>query len=170
MNENPCGFLIFSRQCQPYIHVIDKVNQMNSDSDIRHALWQLAFQFKVSTKHAIRDYGLPLNGMHVRALHLIRSQADCTANRLATITGRDKAQITRTIKELEAMALITRIPHPSDKRSQIIRLSEQGSELMARTVAAEKDVEKRLLKGMSKQEVSTFVSMAHKMLDNLRKT
>ncbi|EKF76072.1 MarR family transcriptional regulator [Alcanivorax hongdengensis A-11-3] len=141
---------------------------MNPDSDIRHALWQLAFQFKVSTKRAIRDYGLPLNGMHVRTLHLIRSQPDCTANQLATITGRDKAQITRLLKELEAMALITRTPHPGDRRSQIVALSDTGRELMARTVEAEKAVEKRLLKGMSKEEVSTFVSLAHKMLENLR--
>ncbi|HBP69757.1 MAG TPA: MarR family transcriptional regulator, partial [Alcanivorax sp.] len=29
---------------------------MNDDSDIRQVLWQLAFQFKVSSKRAVRDY------------------------------------------------------------------------------------------------------------------
>lgn len=141
---------------------------MNPDSDIRHALWQLAFQFKVSTKRAIREYGLPLNGMHVRMLHLIRTQPHCTANQLVAVTGRDKAQITRVLKELESMALIGRTPHPSDKRSQIVALSPQGQELMGRTLAAEHAVEKRLLKGMSRREMDTFISLAHKMLDNLR--
>lgn len=141
---------------------------MNPDSDIRNAIWQLAFQFKVSTKRTIREYGLHLNGMHVRMLHLIRTQPRCTANQLVAVTGRDKAQITRVLKELESMTLIERTPHPSDKRSQILALSEQGRDLMGRTRAAEQAVETRLLKGMSRREVDTFVGLAHKMLDNLR--
>lgn len=141
---------------------------MNPDSDIRNTLWQLAFQFKVSTKRTIREHGLHLNGMHVRLLYLILSRPECTANGLATSTGRDKAQITRVIKELEAMGLLVRTPHPSDKRSQILALSALGRQLMARTRHAEQAVEARLLKGMSKEEVALFLALAHKMLDNLR--
>lgn len=141
---------------------------MNPDSDIRNTLWQLAFQFKVSTKRTIREHRLHLNGMHVRLLYLIRTQPECTANRLVAISGRDKAQITRVVKELEAMGLLTRTPHPGDKRSQLIALSEQGRLLMHKTTEAEQAVERRLLKGMSKEEVALFLSLAHKMLDNLR--
>lgn len=141
---------------------------MNPDSDIRNTLWQLAFQFKASTKRTIREYGLHLNGMHVRLLYLIRTQPECAANRLVAVTGRDKAQITRVVKELEAMGLVSRTPHPSDKRSQILTLSEQGRQLMRKTTEAEKAVEQRLLKGMSKEEVAIFLTLAHKMLGNLR--
>lgn len=140
---------------------------MNPDSDLRNALWQLAFQFKASTKRTIREHGLHLNAMHVRLLYLIRTQADCTANQLVAVTGRDKAQITRLIKELEGMGLITRTPHPSDKRSQLVVLSEPGCALMEQTVRAEQEVEARLCKGMSRQEVETFVALANKMLVNL---
>ena len=141
---------------------------MNPDSDIRNTLWQLAFQFKVSTKRTIRQHGLHLNGMHVRLLYLIRTQPECTANRLVAISGRDKGQITRVVKELEAMELLTRTPHPGDKRSQLIALSERGRRLMHKTTEAEQAVEQRLLKGMSKEEVALFLTLAHKMLGNLR--
>lgn len=141
---------------------------MNPESDIRNTLWQLAFQFKVSTRQTIREHGLRLNGMHVRMLHLIRTQPACAANRLAAITGRDKAQITRVIKELEAMDLIIRSPHPSDKRSRILALSEQGQQLMSKTLEAEQAVERQLLQGMSPDDITTFLDLAHRMLDNLR--
>ncbi|MBZ9560138.1 winged helix-turn-helix transcriptional regulator [Halomonas coralii] len=143
------------------------------DASMRHAvavhdvIWQLAFQFKIATKQAIRDYGLSLNGMHMHLLRRIRDRADCTANRLAQDTRRDKAQITRTLKELEGMGLITRSPNPRDGRSQIVALSDTGQALMRRTDQVERDVAGRLLEGLSEAEVTTFLGLAHRMLDNL---
>lgn len=141
---------------------------MNPEASIRDVLWQLAFQFKVSTKQAIDHYDLPLNGMHVRLLRLIRAERNCTANSLASITHRDKAQITRVLKELTAMGLIEKTPHPSDKRSQLLTLSGQGQALMKRAQRAEDDVKTTLLRGLSGKEVETFVALANKMLANLR--
>ena len=141
---------------------------MNDDSDIRQVLWQLAFQFKVSSKRAVRDYDLPLNGMHIRLLQMIRRHPDCTAQRIASVTGRDKAQITRVIKELESMALITRTPDPEDRRAQLLSLNEKGRGLMARIQDAEDEVKKTLLKGINKKDQNTFIEIGNRMLDNLR--
>lgn len=141
---------------------------MPHQADIRQVLWQLAFQFKVSSKRAIRDYDLPINGMHVRLLQMIHRQPDCTAQHIAAVTGRDKAQITRVIKELETMALITRTPDPEDRRSQLLALSDTGAGLMARIQEAEDDVKARLLKGIPKRDQDTFIEIGNRMLDNLR--
>ena len=141
---------------------------MPHQADIRQVLWQLAFQFKVSSKRAIRDYDLPINGMHVRLLQMIHRQPDCTAQHIAAVTGRDKAQITRVIKELEAMDLVTRTPNPEDRRSQLLAISETGAGLMARIQEAEDDVKARLLKGIPKRDQDTFIEIGNRMLDNLR--
>ena len=141
---------------------------MKNETDIRQVLWQLAFQFKVSTKRAVRDYDLPLNGMHVRLLQMIHRQPDCTAQHIASVTGRDKAQITRVIKELEGMALITRTPDPQDRRAQLLSLNETGQGLMARIKEAEDEVKKTLLKGINKKDQNTFIEIGNRMLDNLR--
>ncbi|MBL7252606.1 MarR family winged helix-turn-helix transcriptional regulator [Alloalcanivorax marinus] len=141
---------------------------MPHQADIRQVLWQLAFQFKVSSKRAIRDYDLPINGMHVRLLQMIHRQPDCTAQHIAAVTGRDKAQITRVIKELEAMDLVTRTPNPEDRRSQLLALSKTGQGLMARIQEAEDEVRKTLLKGIPKKDVDAFIETGNRMLDNLR--
>ncbi|HEX5676418.1 MAG TPA: MarR family transcriptional regulator [Alcanivorax sp.] len=141
---------------------------MKNETDIRQVLWQLAFQFKVSTKRAVRDYDLPLNGMHVRLLQMIDRHPDCTAQQIAGVTGRDKAQITRVVKELESMALITRTPDPEDRRAQLLSLNEKGQGLMARITDAEDEVKKTLLKGINKKDQNTFIEIGNRMLDNLR--
>lgn len=141
---------------------------MSHQADIRQVLWQLAFQFKANSKRAIRDYDLPLNGMHVRLLQMIARQPACTAQRIAASTGRDKAQITRVIKELEAMDLVTRSPNPEDRRSQLLALSKTGQGLMTRIQEAEDEVRKTLLRGIPKKEVDAFIATGNRMLDNLR--
>ena len=141
---------------------------MKNETDIRQVLWQLAFQFKVSTKRAVRDYDLPLNGMHVRLLQMIHRHPDCTAQQIAGVTGRDKAQITRVIKELEGMALIKRTPDPEDRRAQLLSLNDKGQGLMARIQEAEDEVKKTLLKGINKKDQNTFIEIGNRMLDNLR--
>ncbi len=141
---------------------------MKNETDIRQVLWQLAFQFKVSTKRAVRDYDLPLNGMHVRLLQMIHRHPDGTAQQIARVTGRDKAQITRVIKELESMALIMRTPDPADRRAQLLSLNEKGLGLMARIKDAEDEVKKTLLKGINKKDQNTFIEIGNRMLDNLR--
>ncbi|MHB0775628.1 MarR family winged helix-turn-helix transcriptional regulator [Halomonas sp. WWR20] len=141
---------------------------MPHESDIRQVLWQLAFQFKVSAKRAVRQHDLKLNGMHVRLLQMIHAHPGCTANRLVTITGRDKAQITRVIQELESMGLIARTPHPDDRRSHLLALSNDGESLMTRIGKAEDEVERALLKGISRQDQATFIEIGNRMLTNLQ--
>ena len=106
--------------------------------------------------------------MHIRLLQMIRRHPDCTAQQIAGVTGRDKAQITRVVKELEGMALITRTPDPEDRRAQLLSLNEKGRGLMARIKDAEDEVKKTLLKGINKKDQNTFIEIGNRMLDNLR--
>lgn len=106
--------------------------------------------------------------MHMRLLHLLADNPQCSANQLSKVTGRDKAQITRLVKELEQKALVQRRPNPSDKRGQLLMLSEKGRDLSAATHAVERQVEDDLLHGLSEDEIATFIELANRMLANLR--
>lgn len=141
---------------------------MTSANSLRDALWQLSYQFKVSIKRTITAQGLQLNGMHVRLLHLLAQQPHISANQLVTITARDKAQITRLIKELDAKGLLQRQANPADKRSQLLSLSAPGTALTQRTRAVEEQLENRLLAGISAAEIDTFIDLTNRMLTNLK--
>lgn len=141
---------------------------MIPSNSLRDALWQLSYQFKVNIKRTITDQGLHLNGMHVRLLRLLAQQPHISANQLVAITARDKAQITRLIKELDAKGLLLRQANPTDKRSQLLSLSASGAELTRQTCAVEESLEERLLAGISAAEINTFIGLANRMLANLR--
>ncbi|WP_339615744.1 MarR family transcriptional regulator [uncultured Gilvimarinus sp.] len=142
---------------------------MSQASDIHDTLWQLAFHIKVNCKRAAQEFGVSLGGMHVRALHLIQAEKQpCTANRLCAVSGRDKGQITRLVKELEAQRLIDRRPHPEDGRSQILSLTRKGIALLGKIRAAEQEVEAQYLHGLTPEEHEAFVAIGKKMLANIK--
>ncbi|TGD72567.1 MarR family transcriptional regulator [Mangrovimicrobium sediminis] len=134
---------------------------------VRDLLWQLAFQFKVRCHQAVRESGLDLGGMHVRMLQVIDEEPQCTANRLCQRSGRDKAQITRLVKELERQGLVKRSPHPTDGRSQVLQLTGRAKRLVGRVREVEQDVERQYVEGLSERELAAFVATGRKMLDNV---
>ncbi|WP_020210156.1 MarR family winged helix-turn-helix transcriptional regulator [Gilvimarinus chinensis] len=127
-------------------------------------LWQLAFQVRSRCQRAVAESGFTLYGMHVRLLHLIAAEPFCRAQTLVETSGRDKAQIARLLKDLQAQGLLTRAPHPEDGRSRVITLTAEGNELLATVRAAEQAVESEFLAKLSEREVETFVRLGRKML------
>ena len=94
----------------------------------------------------------------------LREEMQEEANKVSRKAHQCKAML----KELEDMGLLTRRPHPSDKRSQLLTLSADGQALMATVEKAEHAVEAQMLKGLSQDEVASFLKLAEKMLNNLQ--
>lgn len=84
------------------------------------------FQAQLQGLAAIERWGLA--PFQARTLSLIARNADCSQLMLSTWTGRDKAQLARTIKELEARGLVTRRAHPSDWRTQSLNVTAEGDQ------------------------------------------
>ena len=47
---------------------------------------------------------------------------------LARHLARDKSQITRLVRELEARGLVARVPHPDDARVTLLSLTDDGAD------------------------------------------
>ncbi|GGD65922.1 MarR family winged helix-turn-helix transcriptional regulator [Croceicoccus mobilis] len=63
-----------------------------------------------------------------RLLRVIGDHPGITQNRLCQTTDRDKAQVARAIKELERRGFVTRTPHETEWRTQVIALTDSGRE------------------------------------------
>lgn len=87
--------------------------------DVSHAL-----QARMRDLPVFGELGLaPYQG---RLLAVIGRRPGCSQQALAESTGRDKAQVARTIKELERRGLISRAAHADDWRTQALTLTEAG--------------------------------------------
>lgn len=138
---------------------------MKEGKAFRDVIWQLAFRFKSQHKNIVINSQMNIAGGHLRTLMAIARTDNCTANVICKISGRDKAQITRTLKDLEREQLIQRKSNPDDKRSQLVLLSDKGCSFLEEIWQAEQRIEDQLLQGISDAEREQFIAIAEKMLN-----
>src|SRR5690554_1043126 len=56
---------------------------------------------------------------------------------IANNTFKDKPSITRLLNNMEKLSLVVRIPHQSDKRTNLIYLTQKGKDLKKRSIRSE---------------------------------
>ncbi|ENO15245.1 MarR family transcriptional regulator [Marinobacter nanhaiticus D15-8W] len=130
-------------------------------------LQRLTHAYRSRLRQTILEHRIPLPSTHIRVLKGVCRNPQCTAQSIAERMFRDKAQITRVIKDLLDRNLIIRIPNPDDRRSQLLRPTDQGQALMERIDAIEGQVTAEMTHNIGKDELETFVRLAHRMVDNL---
>ena len=127
----------------------------------------LAHKFKSLVLRALRDQGVDIVPMHIKSLFCINRLENCTAVEISEALDRDKAQITRLIKELIDKGLIRKEPNPNDKRSQLIVLTEHGESSLEKVLSIEKSIIKKMHKGMSQEQLDQFDQLSRQMVGNL---
>lgn len=106
--------------------------------------------------------------MQARVLMIIHKQENCTANDIVKTIKRDKAQITRLISSLINQGLLRKEPNPDDLRSQLLVFTTQGEKVKDLVLAQVESIQKKVTKGLTKQEVDQFEIIAAKMIKNLQ--
>lgn len=127
------------------------------------------FQARLQQLPALETLGLA--SFPARVLALIGRYPGCSQQELAAWTGRDKAQVARAIKELEARAWINRAAHHSDWRAYSAHLTrdghaafalleherrEAGTSLFASLSSTERDLLRHTLVKLQTRLSSTF--------------
>jgi DNA-binding MarR family transcriptional regulator len=83
-------------------------------------------------KVLLRD--LELTDAQADALWRLSGEPEMTARRLAEKLHCDASTATSMIDRLEKHGLVQRVPHPTDRRAKILRLTPKGCELRDRVI------------------------------------
>lgn len=68
-------------------------------------------------------------------LEIIKFEENINQTKIATLLGKDKATISRSLDSLEKKELITRVSDvKKDKRSKTIKLTNKGEEILAKSL------------------------------------
>lgn len=138
-----------------------------SDISVGEAMHQLMHAYKRALRQAYANADLELTVSHIRTLKAIRGLAPCTAQHIAQRTQRDKAQITRLLRDLLDAAIIAKAPHPADRRSQILSLTAHGQTILRQVDACEREAHARLSSGMTPSDLEAFLRLSRLMISNL---
>lgn len=153
--------------------MIDKVNYYYeksgkmSELKLLESMFQLVHQLKRQILEQSEVLDMNLTSMHVRVLKVIKMKPNCTANDIAKILSRDKAQVTRLLNSLIEQNLIKKVPNPEDKRSQRLLTTDNAEDIFNQIKKVDATVVEKLTKGFTEQECVEFQRMLNKINKNL---
>jgi DNA-binding MarR family transcriptional regulator len=75
--------------------------------------------------------------------------------------------ITARLDRLEGSGLISRAPHPADRRGVIVQLTEKGKALIDEALTAHVENEHKILSGLTLQEQDTLANLLAKLIGSL---
>ncbi|WP_447755535.1 MarR family winged helix-turn-helix transcriptional regulator [Pseudomonas nicosulfuronedens] len=103
--------------------------------DLPQTLMKVLEHLRESLQEELCAEGIDLTPPDIRLLELIGADAGQSQQSLGRKMCRDKALVTRKIREMEALGLVRRERNPVDQRSFQLFLTEAGSRIDERTQA-----------------------------------
>jgi DNA-binding MarR family transcriptional regulator len=107
----------------------------DADADLPRQAWRAMSQAVLNhdRKVAVSEE-LGLSWARVRALRRLAAEPQ-TLRALAELLVADPPYVTLIVDDLEDRGLVTRLPHPEDRRAKLVQLTDAGHAAAARAVA-----------------------------------
>jgi MarR family transcriptional regulator, lower aerobic nicotinate degradation pathway regulator len=107
---------------------------------------------------------LQLTPTQFAALVKIRDLGEVSQNQLGRLTAMDPATIQGVIQRLDARKLIGRQPDPNDRRCTLLRLTPEGTALIADAIDRARRITEATLAPLSPAERQAFLVLLRKLI------
>ncbi|MDG5785904.1 MarR family transcriptional regulator [Evansella sp. AB-P1] len=112
-----------------------------------------------------KDY--PVNHEQYSIMIQLWVEDGLTQSKLSTLTGRDQANVSKIINSLVKSELVTRVPHPVDKRNNLIFLTTKGKKMQIGLIEQAVKTIKEISDGIDPKDMKTFLEVLSKVNENL---
>ena len=120
---------------------------------------QSANKINNTFNHLLHEYNI---APEQRAtLEIIKYQDDVNQTKIASILGKDKTTISRTLATLEKKGFI--LKKQIDKRTNIIQLTKEGEEILEQSSKATKEFRLSLLSNLKEDEINKLIELLGKV-------
>lgn len=114
-----------------------------------------------------RNAGLEITIEQWSVLYHLWKEDKLSQQELCNRTFRDKPSITRLIHNLEKQKLVKRIASPTDRRINLVQLTDAAYALQDITIDLANQTMSEALVGVDKQEIEIVKSVFQRVYDNL---
>jgi DNA-binding MarR family transcriptional regulator len=114
-----------------------------------------------------RNAGLEITIEQWSVLYHLWKEDKLSQQELCNRTFRDKPSITRLIDNLEKQKLVKRIASPTDRRINLVELTDAALELQHITIDLANQTMAEALVGVEKHEIEIVKSVFQRVYDNL---
>lgn len=91
-----------------------------------------------------------------------------TQNDLAVLTGKDQPSVSRLIDNMIKRDLVKRVPHPTDRRINLIFLSPYGKEIQKGLIEQAMTALEEAANGIDPREMEICLSVLDRVIENLK--
>lgn len=137
------------------------------DTDILNLMGQINRASQAALQQSETMKSLDLAVFPARLLSIISRSPGRSQQELAEALARDKAQVARTLRELEARGLVTRRANRADWRSLCPELTETGADIARRINQERVDLATRMMSGIIEEEKPLLASLLRRMLSEI---
>lgn len=135
-----------------------------ADSDLARRAWRAmsAIVLDQNRKLAVSE-ALGLSFVRVRALRRLTAQPQ-TLRALAELLAADPPYVTLIVDDLEERGLVKRMPHPTDRRAKLVRLTAAGRAAAARADAIQ-DEPPAALRDLPAKDLAALMRVLERLAD-----
>ena len=144
------------------------MNAATVSTQVLDALHNLIFIYRSRMRAEMHRHDDRLNRNSVRCLLFVGHQPLCTHKELTDYLHADKALVARVLTEMEENGWIERVPHPEDRRSRRLQLSEQGKSLFSEMQKARAKIGEQMMQGCPEALQKQLAAQLLQMQANLR--
>jgi DNA-binding MarR family transcriptional regulator len=102
-----------------------------------------------------------------RLLAVLQCEGPSKMNELSVVLGVTPRNVTKLVDGLEVEGLVTRQPHPSDRRATIVRLTDRGTLVGKESVMADNAAAAWLYRQLGPNDRQQMARLLRKLLDVL---
>ena len=124
-------------------------------------------QVRKFSQRELQKRDLKISGEQWLVLKHCHEEAGISQRKIAELTFKDPASVTRMIDLLEQRGLIQRKPAKGDRRSHGLYLTEEGTSFVEQVEPLHQEIKKYGLKGISEKDKDTFQQVFHQICENL---
>ncbi len=117
-----------------------------------------------------RNAGLEITIEQWSVLYHLWKEDGLSQQELCNRTFRDKPSITRLIDNLEKQQLVKRVASPTDRRINLVQLTQAAKDLQQITIDLANQTMAEALVGVDKKEIEIVKSVFQRVYDNLTLT
>jgi DNA-binding MarR family transcriptional regulator len=97
-------------------------------------------------------------------LNLLAKRESAIQQEIGKAMGIDPSTMVALLDGLEEAGLVTRTPHPADRRARVVALTAKGRKALERGRALNDEVEDEVLKGLNKTERKQLLALLRQAL------
>lgn len=136
---------------------------MKNDTDLLDIFADVSNAYQALLRRSTEVEDLQLSSFQARALAMIARQPGLSQRLLAELAARDKAQVARTVKELEGKNYVERRASAGDWRAHALYLTTDGQAVYEILLQRRAQIAAPMLTSLSEAEKSMLLDLLRRL-------